>query len=262
MVELLLENRKGIYWATLNRPEVHNAFNPELIAQLAQAFERVAQDSSARAVVLMGQGKSFCAGADLNWMKGVAKYSREENYQDSMRLAHMLEAIQCCPVPVVGRVHGAALGGGVGLVAACDYVLMGEWVQWGLTEVHLGLVPAVISSAVIEKVGVGCARALFLTGERYDGVRAQGWGLAHEVFSDIESLDERLEQLLQAIKQGGANAQRRAKELIWMNQTFGPRPEKLRELTCQMIAGQRVSAEGQEGMRALLEKRNPKWEDL
>ena len=260
-MELLLENRGGIYWVTLNRPRVHNAFNPELIGQLTQAFEQVAQDDGARAVVLAGEGKSFCAGADLNWMRDVAQYSREENYQDSQRLAHMIEAIQSCPVPVIGRVHGAALGGGVGLVAACDYVLMGEWVQWGLTEVRLGLVPAVISSAVIQKVGIGCARALFLTGERYGGHRAQQWGLAHEVFSDMASLDQRLEQLLQAIGKGGASAQRRAKELIWMNQSFGQRPEKLRELTCQMIAGQRVSAEGQEGMCALLEKRPPNWKD-
>ena len=174
----------------------------------------------------------------------------------------MMEAILRCPVPVVGRIHGAALGGGVGLVAACDYVLMGEGVQWGLTEVRLGLLPAAISAAVIQKIGVGCARALFLTGECYDGKRAQQWGLAHEVFADMESLDGRLEQLLKRIVQGGAQAQRRAKELIWMNQSFAGRPEKLKELACQMIATQRVSAEGQEGMLALLEKRRPKWEDL
>ena len=141
-----------VLWLTLNRPRIHNAFDDRLIAAIAKAFRDDASgDKTLRAVVLAGAGKSFCAGADLNWMKRMVDFSQEQNYRDSQGLAEMMEAIQSCPIPVVARVHGVALGGGVGLVAACDYVLMGEWVSWGLTEVNLGLIPAVVGPAVIEK---------------------------------------------------------------------------------------------------------------
>ena len=259
--ELLVEKSGGICRITLNRPQVHNAFNDDLIAQMTQAFTALAAEDvgETRAVVLAGNGKSFCAGADLNWMKKMAGYSREENYRDSVRLAEMIEAIGRCPVPVVGRVHGAALGGGVGLVAVCDYVLMWEGASWGLTEVNLGLIPAVISSAVIEKIGLGQAKAHFLSGGRHGGERAFQLGLAHEVFASVEELDRRLEEFLEQLKGTGPLASRVAKELIWLQQSYGQRPEKMKDLSCQMIAVQRASDEGQEGMSALLERRVPNW---
>ena len=262
MDKLLLEMREEILWVTLNRPKIHNAFDQELIAQLTGAFRRVGENPdqpTARAVVLAGRGKSFCAGADLQWMRQMKDCSREENYKDSLCLANMLEAIQQCPLPVVGRVHGAALGGGVGLMAACDYVLMDDSAQWGLTEINLGLVPAVISPAVMQKIGPGHARALFLTGVRLGAGDALRLGLAHEICPDGRGLEQRLQRLLQQIKQTAPQAARMAKELIWLNQSFGQRPAKIKDLTCQMIATQRVSPEGQEGMAAMLEKRPPHW---
>ena len=259
MDKLLVEIKEGIYRVTLNRPKVHNALDEHLMAEIVTAFSKAARDDSLRAVVLGGSGKSFCAGADLHWMKRVAGYSREENDADSLLLAEMIEAVQQCPHPVVGRVHGAALGGGVGLVAACDYVLMEQKASWGLTEVNLGLVPAVISPAVIQKIGLGQARAVFLSGARYTGQRALELGLAHEVLSGQEQLDLRLEQFLEGLKRAGPKALRTAKELVWLNESFARNPKKLKDLTCQMIATCRAGAEGQEGMSALLEKRDPDW---
>ena len=256
---LLRKTQRGVSWLTLNRPQVHNAFNDQLIAEIKESFDQLSRDDSLRAVVLDARGSSFCAGADLHWMKRMVDYSREENYRDSLCLAEMFEAIDRCPVPVLARVRGAALGGGVGLLAACDYVLMTSSAQWGLTEVHLGLVPAVISTWVIQKMGWARARGAFLTGARYDGERAFAWGLADEVFPSEQSLDDRLEKLLEGIRRTGPRASRMAKELSWLQRTFEGRPEKLKDLTCQMIATQRVSEEGQEGMKAFLSKRNPKW---
>lgn len=261
MNELLVEQQDQICRITLNRSAVHNAFNEETIAQISTIFQQIVEDdNNLRAIVLAGKGKSFCAGADLNWMRKMKDYSREENYADSLRMATMIEAIQKCPLPVIGRIHGAALGGGVGLVAACDYVLMLESASWGLTEVNLGLIPAVISSVVIQKIGLGHARASFLSGVRYSGKQALQMGLAQEVFATSEELDRRLTELLEQIKRTGPKASRMAKELIWMHESFGHQPQKLKDLTCQMIATQRVSQEGQEGMAALLEKRRPQWE--
>lgn len=250
----------GIVWLTLNRPQVHNAFNDEVIAEITNLFCDLARDNSLRAIVLAARGSSFCAGADLNWMERMVGYSQEENYRDSLLLAEMFEAIDRCPVPVLARVHGAALGGGVGLVAVCDYVLMMSSAPWGLTEVHLGLVPAVISTWVVQKMGWARARGVFLTGARYDGQRACDWGLADEVFSSLESLDDRLRELLKEIEKTGPRASRMAKELSWLQRSFSGRAEKLKELTCQMIASARVSDEGQEGMKAFLHKRRPVWE--
>ena len=260
MSELLVEKKNQIGRIILNRPEVHNAFNQELIAQITRAFQELKEERSLRVVVLGGKGKSFCAGADLNWMKKTKDFSQEENYADSFRMATMMEAIQQCPLPVVGRIQGAALGGGVGLMAACDYVLMLESAPWGLTEVNLGLIPAVISSAVIQKIGLGHARATFLSGRRYDGKQAMQMGLAHEVLGSLGELDERVEELCKQIKNTGPKASRMAKELIRIHESFAHRPQKLKDLTCQMIATQRAGREGQEGMAALLEKRRPQWE--
>ena len=262
MSELLVEKKDQICWITLNRPEVHNAFNHELIAEITRAFQELEEERNLRVVVLGGKGKSFCAGADLNWMKKMKDFSQEENYADSFRMATMIEAIQQCPLPVVARIQGAALGGGVGLMAACDYVLMLESAPWGLTEVNLGLIPAVISSAVIQKIGLGHARATFLSGLRYGGKRAMEMGLAHEVFSSVEELDQRVGELCKQIKKTGPKASRMVKELIGIHESFADRPKKLKDLTCQMIATQRVGREGQEGMAALLEKRRPQWECL
>ncbi|MCY4644399.1 MAG: enoyl-CoA hydratase-related protein [Bacteriovoracales bacterium] len=262
MNELLVDIRDRIGWVTLNRPKVHNALNENLMAQITKAFYDLRNKDGIRAVVLEGKGKSFCAGADLHWMKKVAGNSREENYRDSLRLAEMIVTIQRCPYPVVGRIHGAALGGGVGLVAACDYVLMEQKATWGLTEVNLGLVPAMISQAVIQKIGLGQAKAVFLSGEKYGGQRALDLGLAHELLPGEEKLDGRLKELLKNLKKTGPKASRMAKELIWLNETFANRPEKLKDLTCQMIASCRAHPEGQEGMAALLEKRRPDWDSL
>jgi methylglutaconyl-CoA hydratase len=249
--------RESIARVTLNRPEVHNAFNPELIEELRQAFERISLEwPRVRAVVLAGSGKSFCAGADVNWMRESLGYSEEENVADALRMARMFDMINRCPATVIACIHGSALGGGVGLAAVCDVVVAGEATVWGLSEVKLGIAPAVISPYVIAKIGRSQARALFLSGQRFDSERARRIGLAHIVAAEQE-LDAEVESVIGEVLTSAPRGAARAKELITLVPNLSP--EEATQLTAETIASLRVSPEGQEGLRAFLEKRKPEW---
>src|SRR3954452_12320745 len=207
---LLVEEADGVLTVTLNRPDVHNAFNEELIGEAIDLFGGIAE-STARVVVLRGTGANFCAGADLNWMSRMVSYTRDENVRDSALLAKMYSLIDACPIPVIGRIQGAAIGGGVGLVAVCDIVLAAKDCKFGLSEVKLGILPAVISPYVISKIGRSHARALFLTGERFDVERVLRIGLVHRVVDDLDvAVDETLKQLTTS----GPEAVRECKKLI------------------------------------------------
>ena len=244
---------------TLNRPDVHNAFNAQLIQDLRAAFEEVRVEAEAgevRAVVLGGEGKSFCAGADVNWMRDNLEYSVEENRADARRMAEMFDAIDSCPVPVIARIHGAALGGGVGLASVCDIVIATRETAWAFSEVKLGIAPAVISPFVLAKIGRSHARALFLTGERFSAERAMQIGLAHVVV-EADGLDAEVERVLKEIVGSSPRGIRRAKELV--AQVPNLSPDQARDVTVATIAALRTSPEGQDGLRAFLERRKPGW---
>jgi methylglutaconyl-CoA hydratase len=249
---------KGIWHLSLNRPELHNAFNEDMIVELSDFFTNAQNQTDLRAIVLSGEGKSFCAGADLNWMKKMVAYTREENFEDAQRLAKMLEAIDQCPVPLIGKIHGAALGGGVGLMSVCDYVVAESNLVWGLTEVKLGLLPAVISPFVMNKIGVSWARALFTSGMRMNALRGQQMGLIHEVVS-ADQLQPTVELYLEQLMSCGPKALRESKALIRGVLLRQSRVNDVRDYTAALISGLRASSEGQEGMNALLEKRKPQW---
>jgi len=253
---LRIEQQGPVLHVTLNRPEVRNAFNPLMIAELTAVFSQVEAGGAVRAVVLAGAGESFCAGADLTWMRAMAAYTHEENVADAVRLAEMLEAVEFCDVPVVARVHGAALGGGAGLVAACDVVVSSSDTLFGFTEARLGIAPAVIAPFVLRKIGPGHARALFVTGERFDAGRAERIALVHQVV-DRAALDEAVRDALRGILSCGPAAVRVCKELV----AEVPRLSRdaARAYTAETIATLRASPEGQEGMRAFLEKRKPSF---
>lgn len=251
-----IERTPPIVRITLNRPEVHNAFNETLIAELTEAFESLREDEATRVVVLQGAGKSFCAGADLNWMGKMVNYSFAENLEDARALARMFETIDHCPKPVVGRIHGAAIGGGAGLVAVCDVAIATPTAQFAFSEVKLGLIPAVITPYVMRKIGYGNARALFITGERFSAETALRMGLIHRLVPE-EQLDTEVEAVVQNLLQNGPNAMAAAKMLLHAALTL-PHDE-FRSLTIARIAELRVSEEGQEGIRAFLEKRKPNF---
>jgi methylglutaconyl-CoA hydratase len=246
---------------TLNRPDVHNAFNAQLIGELRTTFRRLADEpaGSLRGVVLAGTGRSFCAGADVTWMRASLGLSREENEQDAMVMAEMFDAIDRCPVPVIARVQGAALGGGMGLCAVSDLVIAEAGARFGFTETRLGILPAVISPFVIAKIGESHARALFPTGRRFDATRALRVGLVHEVVEGDEALNRAVDAALEDVLAAGPTAARAAKSII--REVRGLPHESTRWHTARRIAGQRTSAEGQEGLRAFLEKREPGWRD-
>ena len=230
---------------TIARPERRNAFDAALIAELTDAFSDA---GDARAVILAGDGPSFCAGADVDWQRSAIDLSYDENVEDAMRLYGMLEAIDGCPAPVVARVQGYALGGGSGLVACCDVAIAGEDAVFGFSEVKLGIIPAVISPFVVPRIGVGAARRYFLTGERFDAATALRVGLVHEVADD---LDDAVDRVVAELLSSGPEAVREAKKL-------------LRELpvgidTAHVAARLRTSPEGQDGLRAFLERRRPNW---
>ena len=250
---LLVDDRDGVVTVTLNRPEVHNAFNDELIAEAVELFDGIAR-GAARAVVLRGSGANFCAGADLNWMSRMVHYTREENVRDSALLAKMFALINECPAPVVGRIQGAAIGGGTGLVAVCDVAIAARDVKFGLSEVKLGIIPAVISPYVIAKIGETHARALFLTGERFDAERALRIGLVHRVADDVDAaVDETVKQLMTS----GPEAVRECKKLI-AHVAASDLAEAI-PYTIEAISARRVSEEGQGGMSAFLKKEKPPW---
>lgn len=246
----------GILSITLNRPDVHNAFNEELIAEAIDLFSNL-DPGSARAIVLRANGPNFCAGADLNWMSRMVSYTREENIRDSSLLAKMYALINECPLPVVGRIQGAAIGGGVGLVAVCDVAIAMTDSKFGLSEVKLGILPAVISPYVIAKIGESHARALFFTGERFEADRALRIGLVHRLAETVEELDAAVYETTTNLRASGPEAVRACKQLV----TYVASHDLADAVpyTIEAIATRRVSSEGQEGMKAFLEKRKASW---
>ncbi len=240
---------------TLNRPDVRNAFNEQLIAELTGWATEAAASKGIRAAILRGAGKTFCAGADVNWMAKTVTYTREENLADAERMRRMFQAIDELPFPVIGRIHGAALGGGAGLAAVCDMVVAADDATFGFTEVKLGILPAVISPFALRKVGISAARELFLTGARFTAARAREIGLVHAVVPEAE-LDARVESYAGEIRSAAPEAVREAKRLI---RDVSGRVKNEAEITASAIADRRVSPEGQEGLRAFLEKKKPGW---
>jgi len=252
-----LEISGGVARITMARPEKHNAFDDVLIAGLTDAFERAGADDAVRVVILEAEGKSFSAGADLGWMERMADYSEEENLADARKLAHMVRVLNELPRPTIARVQGAAFGGGVGLVAACDIALASHTASFCLSEARLGLIPSVISPYVVEAIGARAARRYFQTAERFDAEQAHELGLVHEVVPR-ERLDSRLAELVGHLLDNGPAAMAASKELI-RRVASGPVDDAMVEDTARRIADIRATAEGREGLRAFLEKRGPKW---
>ena len=245
---------RAIAWLTLARPERKNAFDAELIAALTAAVAKV--DPSARAVVLASEGDAFCAGADLTWMKSMVDYGREKNIADSRALAAMFAALDELPMPLLARVQGAAIGGGAGLVAVADIAVASSEALFGFTEVRLGIIPAAVSPYVVRKLGPAHATALFVSGIRFNARRALEIGLVEAVASP-EELDAKLELYLDAVTSGGPHAVNEAKRLV--RDVAGRPVADVRDHTIERIADLRTSAEGQEGMRAFLERRKARW---
>jgi methylglutaconyl-CoA hydratase len=241
---------------TMRRSDVHNAFNTQLIADLQAAFHELSADVKLHAVVLTGEGPSFSAGADISMMRDSATFSQEQNLQDALKLADLFDTINTCPCPVVGRINGTAMGGGLGLVSVCDIVVAVESARLAFSEVKLGIAPAVISPYVIRKIGETHARVLFLTGERFNASRAREIGLVHIVTS-AEELDATVEKILGELLSSGPQAARACKALA-LNVGHMDH-DTARRYTAEMIATLRTSSEGQEGLRAFLEKRKPSW---
>lgn len=240
----------------LNRPEVRNAFNAELICELKAQFDVLKKEKSTRVVILSGEGESFSAGADLNWMKSMVGATRKANEADAAKLADLLQTLDRFPKPLIGKVHGAAIGGGVGLVSVCDMVVASEETVFSLAEVKLGLIPAVISPYVMAKIGAAQARRYFLTGERFRADEARRIGLIHEVVSSAD-LETKVDTVARDLLSSGPEAIGAAKELI--RKVSGEILPATRDDTVKKISALRVGEEGQEGMRAFLEKRKPAW---
>ncbi len=240
----------------MNRPEARNAFDGLMVTELRRTLFDLRSADSIRVIVLAGRGPSFCAGADLEWMKAMAAFSRDDNLREAQALADLFFTVYESPKPVVARIHGAALGGGAGLVAACDIPVAALGTQFGFTEVRLGIIPAVISPYVLGKIGESAARELFLTGERFEAVRASEIGLIRAAVPE-EDLDPVVENRVQELLRAGPRAVGEAKALI--REVAYRRIEDVQRYTVERIAELRVSSEGQEGMRAFLEKRKPNW---
>jgi methylglutaconyl-CoA hydratase len=250
--------RDGVAVVTLNRPQVHNALNPDMIARLLVVFSDLSKTDQVRVVLIDGAGKSFSAGADLTWMRAAADYSENENYDDAMVLARMLNALWRMPQPTIALVHGAALAGGTGLAAACDMVIATKDASFGLTEVKLGIIPSAISPYVLSAIGMRAAQRYFLTAERFSAEEACRMGLAHVVVEDQNALAAEAEKLTQAIFACAPGAIAEAKKLIrdvWGREI----DETLMSDTARRIARARGSVEGREGMAAFLAKRKPVW---
>ena len=254
-LEIQREQAVAIVW--LNRPEVRNAFNETSIAELTQAFRALDADASVRAVVLAARGVAFCAGADLNWMKKMAGYSREENLADAAGLAAMLRAIHDCGKPVVARVQGDCYAGGMGLATACDIVVAADAAAFCLSEVKLGLIPATISPYVIRAMGAQAARRYFITAERFSAAAAQRMGLVHECVP-ADALDNAVAALLKSLQAASPDAVAAAKRLV-SDVAGQPLTDALVQDTVVRIADIRASEQGREGVRSFLEKRKPSW---
>ena len=244
----------------LNRPDVRNAFNEQVITELGAAFATLGADPQLRAIVLGGRGKAFCAGADLGWMREMAGYSWERNRSDAQALAEMLWTIYRCPVPVVGRIHGDCYAGGVGLAAVCDVVIAAEGVNFCLSEAKLGLLPATISPYVIRALGEQASRRYFVTAERFSATQAATMGFVHEVCA-AEALDAKVDEIVGALVANGPMALRACKTLV-QDMAGQPISAALRDETARRIADIRASDEGREGVQSFLNKRAPAWLDV
>ena len=251
-------DERGVATVTMNRPDKHNAFNEALIADLTEAFGRLARNPFVRVMVLTGAGKSFSAGADLNWMQEMANYSMDANLADATRLADMLHTLDTLPQPTVAKINGAAIGGAVGLIGACDIAVAADDARFGITEVRLGLIPSVIAPYVLRAIGPRQARRFALTGERFDAADAQRLGLVHEVVKQ-KALDATVDKVIEILLAGAPGAQAEVKALfrdIWELERTGT---VVRADTAQRIATRRVSEEAKKGMTAFFEKRRPDW---
>lgn len=255
---LQLESDRGCTTIWLNRPERHNAFHEGVITELTQCFERLAADSSVRMIVLAGRGRSFCAGADLEWMQRQAAATYDANIADARRLAMMLRTIAQSPKPTLARVHGAALGGGLGLVCVCDIAIAAPEATFGTTEVRLGLTPSTISPYVLGAIGERAAGRYFLTGERFEATEALRLGLIHELVP-AEALDAQVTKIVDALRQSGPKAQAHCKELVALLRGRDPCEPLILEQTARSIADVRSGLEAREGIAAFLEKRKPSW---
>jgi methylglutaconyl-CoA hydratase len=259
MTDAILVERQGpVGLVTMNRPERHNAFDDALIAELTAALRTMEADDAVRVVVLSGAGKSFSAGADLHWMKRMAGYSKDENVRDAMGLGALMRTLAFLRKPTVARVHGASYGGGVGLVACCDMAVALSTATFSLSEVKLGLIPAVISPYVVSAIGARAARRYFLTGERFEAAEAWRLGLVHDLATSPGDLDEKVGTLVDLLLEASPAAQREAKDLI---RAVADRPvtSELIQDTAERIARVRASPEGREGVGAFLDKRKPSW---
>jgi len=240
----------------LDRPEVHNAMNEKLMKELTECFKNFYHDNNVRIIILTGKGKSFCAGADLNWMKSMAKYDKRENIKDSQLLSNLFESIYNCPKPVIAKVNGHAFGGGLGLFAVCDIVIAIPECKFAFSEVKLGIIPSVISTYIVRRIGLANMRRLFVTGERFNSEYAQSIGLIDFVVSN-DGLDEKIKIYIELLKSSGPFAIEEIKKLV--NACENMDRENYIEHTIKKIAELRVSEEGQEGINAFLEKRKSKW---
>ncbi len=240
----------------LNLPKSHNAMTPTMIRELTAVFQQINTLNGIRVVVLTGNGRSFCAGADLNFMRAAADYGYDENVADGNAIFDLMLAIDSCHKPVIGRINGAAIGGGAGLVSCCDIVVAADRAKFGFSEARLGILPAVISPFVLEKIGVGNGRELFLTGERFNAAHARQIGLVNRVV-DEKKLDEAVAERIAQLLFAAPNAQKEGKEMI---RAVAHRPKaEMRDYTSNLIASRRASTEGKEGMESFLKKRKPAW---
>lgn len=253
---LLIERNNNLATIILNRPELHNAFNEVMIQELTEIFTLLSKDKKIRVITLTGNGESFCAGADLNWMKKMAGFTKKENLADSKRLHKMLETVYRCSKPVIAKVNGSAIGGGVGLVAAADIALAYDTAKMRLSEVRLGLIPSVISPFVIKKIGEAYAREYFLTAESFDAAKARQMNLVNDIGSR-EEIEKKIEEKIKLLLAAGPEALAVCKHLI---EKVSAQPiEKIATFTSSKIAERRASKEGKEGIQAFLEKRKPIW---
>lgn len=257
MADVEIKHAESVATVKLNRPDSHNAMTPAMMAALTTAFQALGADDAVRLIVLTGNGRSFCAGADINNMKAAGDATYAENVADAQAIFDLMLAVDSCPRPVIGRVNGAAIGGGAGLVSCCDSVVAVERATFAFSETRLGLIPAVISPFVLAKIGAGYARELFLSGERFKAPYARHIGLVHHVAVDEAELDALVAGRVEQFLAGAPEAQTAAKAVI---RTVNGRPkEEMRDYTATQIAHRRESSEGREGMAAFLEKREPEW---
>ena len=257
MKHLLLQVTDRVATVTLNRPDVRNAFNDEVIVEMTTAFDRLGVRDDVRCIVLAANGTAFCTGADLNWMRSMADYTREQNLADAGRLAAMMQAVYACPKPTIARIQGDVYAGGTGLVAACDIAISSDAAHYCLSETRLGLVPSTISPYVIRAMGARAAHRYFLTAERFSAAEAWRMGFVHELVS-VEELDAKVAEVAQALVHAGPQAVRLCKKLV-QNVAGQDITPALIQMTVESIADVRVSPEGREGLQSFLQKRKPNW---